>query len=201
MEKAGHWGEFLEVYCLRLFCLCFLSTVSEHLALDPLTAQGSSQVYEAKQPWTGPYGSLFPLSCVMCLCHSSRGSWHSRLQAIVCSGLSLILSQGVRGQKAGRPGWSVLPCAKLYLESPENDILGVLMSCCPEMGQVGFQRQKQEAQGFIPWHGIAQDAVQKGRQVLLPWISTGRAYRMWPRAKVSFCSFSMFDLSAFWTTT
>lgn len=48
MEKAGHWGEFLEVYYLRLFCLYFLSTVSEHLTLDPLTAQGSSQVYEAK---------------------------------------------------------------------------------------------------------------------------------------------------------
>lgn len=91
--------------------------------------------------------------------------------------------------------------ANLLLESPENDIMGVLMRCCPEMGQVGPQRQKQEAQGFIPRHDIAQDAVQEGRQVLLPWISTGRVYRMWPRAKVSFCSFSMFDLSAFWTTT
>lgn len=91
--------------------------------------------------------------------------------------------------------------AKLSLESPENDIIRVLMSCCPEMGQVGSQRQKHEAQGFIPRHGIAQDAVQEGRQVLLPWISIGRVYRMWPRAKVSFCSFSMFDLSAFWTTT
>lgn len=112
-------------------------------------------------------------------------------------------SQRTESQAAGMKCFAMCRwfCAKLYLESPENDILGVLMSCCPEMGQVGSQRQKQEAQGFIPWHGIAQDAVQEGRQVLLPWISTGRAYRMWPRAKVSFCSFSMFDLSAFWTTT
>lgn len=116
MEKAGHWSEFLEVYHLRLFCLCFLSTVSEHLTLYPLMPK---ILPKYMRPWTEPYGSLSPLSCIMYLCHSSRGSWHSRPQAIVCSGPSLVLSQGVRGQKAWRPEWSVLLCA-----------VGSMQNCC-----------------------------------------------------------------------
>lgn len=72
------------------------------------------------------------------------------------------------------------------------------------MEQAGSQRQKQKALVFNPeslLRSIAQETGQEVRQEPLPWMSTGRVYRLWLRAKVTFCSFNMFDLSAFWTTT
>lgn len=37
--------------------------------------------------------------------------------------------------------------AKLSLESPENDIIEVLMSCCPEMGQLGPRDRSMKPRG------------------------------------------------------
>lgn len=58
--------------------------------------------------------------------------------------------------------------AKLSLESPENDIIEVLMSCCPEMGQVGSQRQKHEAQGFIPRTALPRMQYRKAGRCCCP---------------------------------
>lgn len=173
----------------------------------------SSQVHGAKSLWREPHGILSLLSCVVYLCHSNtEDNWHSRLQVFVCAGMGFMLfpeSQRTESMVVGAKCFAMCYC------SVQNYSWGHLKKKWHRMNSC--EVTSRDRTGWVPktearslsvisklfLRSIVQDTGQEVRQEPLQatWMSTGRVYGIWLRAKVTFYSFNMFDLSAFWTTT